>query len=179
MRHYSLPMTMTVEQLADYILTNRKDTQNHVEKIPLTPEEIQQLEHDSSVASRAILVLKQTKADFEYFLKKGTHFDNATGQYKPQNVTIPPTKGTEKLEANRDHAEKQILHGYREDVTALYLLPHPEAERMIMVDIEGNEWPDYSRPMSSDEVKQYGKPLLRAVKGQMKMSDDELGELNL
>ena len=33
---------------------------------------------------------------------------------------------------------------------------------MIAVDIEGNEWTNYSRQMSKDEVRQHGKPILSA-----------------
>lgn len=179
MRHHSLPSTMSPEQLADYIRTNRVDTYNHVEKIPLTEEEIQQLEHDSSLASRAIDKLTETKKKFEYFLKKGTDWDNATSQHKPQVITIPPSKGIEKLQANREFADKQIVQGYREEVTSLYLLPYPEAEEMIMVDIEGQKWSQYSRPMSPDEIKQHGRPILKATSGQMRMGKDEEQELNL
>jgi len=163
MRHYSLPLTMTPEQLADYIRTNRVDTHNHVEKIDLTPEEIATLEHDSSLASRAIDKLTDVKKSFEFFLKKGTWYDNATEQHKPQIITIPPSKGIEKLQANREFADKQIVQGYREEVTTLYLLPYPEHEKMIMVDIEGKEWSQYSRQMSIDEIKQHGKPILKAA----------------
>jgi hypothetical protein len=154
---------MTPEQLADYIRTNRIDTQNHVEKIPLTTEEITDLEHQSSLASRAIDVLTNTKKTFEFFLKKGTDFDNVTGQHKPQVVTIPPSKGIEKLQLNREYADKQIVQGYREEVTTLYLLPWPEMEKMIMVDISGEEWTTYSRGMSGDEIKQHGKPILKKI----------------
>jgi hypothetical protein len=33
---------------------------------------------------------------------------------------------------------------------------------MIALDIEGNEWSNYSRHMSQDEIRQHGKPILSA-----------------
>lgn len=165
MRHHSLPMTMTPEQLADYIRSNRVDTFNHVEKIPLTEGEINNLAMESSLASRAITRLTNLKKEFEAMIKKGTPWDSnvgTDGDHRPITFTIPPTKGIEKLEANRSFADDQIEKGYREDITTIYLLPYPEFDKMIALDIEGNEWSNYSRHMSQDEIRQHGKPILSA-----------------
>jgi hypothetical protein len=178
-RHSSLPEFMTIESLADYIRSNKVDTINHVEKIPLTEEEINKLAMESSLASRAIDKLESVKKYFESFLKKGTPWDTNAEDHRPLTVTIPPTKGTEKLKSNRKFADDQIAQGYREDVTSIYLLPWPEKERMVACDIEGREWTTYSRGMSGDEIKQHGKPILKAVRNQMPLRDDEREELDL
>lgn len=170
MRHDSLPQTMTPENLADYIRTNKVDIVNHVEKILLTEEEIKQLAMDSSLASRQIDKLEEVKKYFDLNLKKGTPWNSATSDHNPLSVTIPPTKGIDKLKENRKFADDRIRDGYKEEVTPVYFLPWPERERILAVDIEGNEWSTYSRAMSLDEIKQHGKPVLKSI-GQ-KFRDD-------
>lgn len=165
MRHHSLPYTMTPEQLADYIRSNRVDTVNHVEKINLTDGEKAKLAMESSLASRAIVRLENLLKEFTTIIKKGTPWDMNVGEdgdHRPITFTIPPSKGLEKLKANRLFADDQIEKGYREEITPIYFLPYPEYEKMIAVDIEGNEWSNYSRQMSKDEVRQHGKPILSA-----------------
>lgn len=162
MRHDICPLTMTPEQLADWIRSNKVDQVNHSEKIPLTEEEINTFQRDSSLASRSIDKLKQTLKYFTALIKKGTPWDSITEHHKPISVTIPPSKGLEKLQANREFADMQLEQGYREDVTSLYFIPWPEYEKMIAMTIEGEEWSSYSRRMTEDEVKQHGKPILRA-----------------
>lgn len=160
MRHESLPQTLSPEKLAEWIQINKVDTFNHTEEIPFTEEEIQELEHKSSLASRAIDKLTGVEKYFKELIKKGTPFNEDRGEYQPISVTIPPTKGVDALKANREFADKQIELGYKEDITHLYLVPNPEVSEMLMVDIEGQEWPEYSRNMTNDEINQF-KPLLR------------------
>lgn len=161
-KHACVPKSLTPELLADWIQNQKIDVENHIEQIPLTKEEIQEYEHASSLASQSIDRLKAVKKYFDNALKKGTPFDKATEQHKPLTVTIPPSKGLDALEANREYADKQIMLGHKEEVTALYLIPYPETSRMIMVNIVGVEWPEYSRDMTADEQSQY-KPLLKRV----------------
>lgn len=164
MRHISLPQTMTPEQLADYIRSNRVDTINHVEKIALTDDDKAKLAMDSSLASRALMKLEKMQKEIMFYINKGTPFDQSLGDdgdHKPLTITIPPTKGVEKLKANRLYADEQLEKGFREDVTAIYLIPWPEYEKMVAVCIEGNEWSKYSRPMKDYEIAQHGKPILK------------------
>lgn len=161
-KHLCVPQTLSPEALADWIQTQKVDQENHIEQIPLTMDEIVELEHTSSLASRAIDKLLATKKYFDDLIKKGTSYDNATETYRPATVTIQPTKGMDALKANREFADKQITLGHKEEITALYLIPYPEQSKMIMVNIVGVEWPDYSRDMTGDEVNQF-KPLLKAI----------------
>lgn len=161
MAHPALPQTMTKEALGDWIHTNRVDTKNHVQQIPLTEEEIINLQRESSLASRAIDKLEDLEKQFREIIKKGTHFDTVTGQHKPMTFTIPPTKGSDTLKKNRKFADDQLEKGYREEITTLYMIPWPEQEKLVAVDIEGSEWRTYSRDMSEDEIRQYGKPILK------------------
>lgn len=179
MRHHSLPKASTPEQLAEWIQINKVDTHNHTEKIPLTEEEIQELEHKSSLASRAIVKLTDVEKYFKEMIKKGTPFNEDTHEYRPINVTIPPTKGMDALKANREFADRQLELGYKEDITHLYLIPNPEESMMVMVDIEGNEWEEYSRQMTTDEINQF-KPLLGGIAGRPRKEDvylDEVGKV--
>lgn len=160
MRHYSLPATLSAERLADWIRDNKVDTFNHVEEVPLTEEEIQEFEHESSLASRAIDKLKFLKSLFDETLKKGTPFNVEKMDHEPVSYTIPPTKGIESLSKNREFADKSIEKGFKEEITNLFLIPHPEEGRMVMVDITGVEYEQYSRDMSNDEINQH-KPLLK------------------
>lgn len=162
-KHPCVPQTLTPELLADWIQTQKVDQQNHVEEIPLTEEEIIEFEHTSSLASRAIDKLMEVKKHFDNALKKGTPYDRATEQHRPLTVQIPPSKGLDALKANREFADKQIVEGVKKEITALYMIPYPEQSKMIMVNIVGVEWPEYSRDMTADEINQY-KPLLRASK---------------
>ncbi len=182
MRHHSLPQASTPEQLAEWIQLNKVDTYDHTEKIPFTEEEIQAFEHQSSLASRSIDKLTAVEKYFKELIKKGTHFNQEREVYEPANVTIPPTKGKDALTANREFADKQVELGYKLDITNLYLIPNPEEGTMVMVDIEGNEWPDYSRNMTNDEISQF-KPLLQGSNGtaktKKKPAQDDFTGLNL
>lgn len=165
MRHESLPLSMTNEQLADYIQSNKINTQNHVEKFPLTEEERHTLALKSSNASRQIVRLENLLKDVRTMIMKGTPWDwniGKNGDNAPYDFTIPPTAGINTLKANRLHVDGQLEKGYREEVTTIYFLPWPEFERIIAVDITGNEWTTYSRPMTASEIKQHGKPILSA-----------------
>jgi hypothetical protein len=165
MRHHSLPQTMTPEQLADYIQSNRIETKNHVEKFPLTEEEKRDLAVKSSLASRAILRLENLLKEVSKLIKKGTPWNTdlgTDGDHVPVPITIPPTAGIDVLKSNRQYADDQIEKGYREDVTPIYFVPWPEYEKILAVCIEGKEWSQYSRDMTPQEVKQHGKPILSA-----------------
>lgn len=160
MRHSSLPQNMTAERLGQHIDMNKVDTKHHIDKINYTEEEIREFEHQSSSASRAIDKLEVVMGEVKELIKKGTEWDHKHEVFRPVNVTIPASKGTDALRKNRAFADAQIERGYREDVTKLFILPDPESLKMICVDITGEEWPQYSRDMDKNEVRQYGKPLL-------------------
>jgi hypothetical protein len=161
-RHELCPSTMTVENLADWIRSNKADVFNHTEKIPLTEEEINDYQKASSLASRAIDRLKDTLKYFTETIKNGTPFDTNVMDHRPVTVTIPPSKGVTSLEANRKFADRQLENGYKEDITTLYLMPWAEFRKMVAVSIEGEEWSKYSRDMSEDEYRQHGRPILEA-----------------
>lgn len=166
MRHHSLPLTMTPEALADYIRSNRIETQNHVEKIKLNDEEKRDLAMKSSSASRQIRKLEILLKEISTLIKKGTPWNTelgTDGDHVPVPITIPPTAGIDVLKSNREYADNQIEKGYREEITAIYFLPWPEFEKILAVDIEGNQWTEYTRDMNSAEIRQYGKPILSAA----------------
>lgn len=162
-RHDLCPSTMTVNSLADWIRSNKADVFNHIEKVPLTEEEIKEFEKSSSLASRAIDRLKDTLKYITETMKNGTPFDTNVMDHRPVTVTIPPTKGLKALEAGRKFADRQLENGYKDDITTLYLMPWPEFRKMVAIDIEGNEWSKYSRDMSEDEYRQHGRPVLEAT----------------
>lgn len=145
--HKALPQTYTAENLAVWIKQNSMETKNHVEEIPLTEDEIKDLEHRSSAASRAIDKLESQKKLIDQVLKKGT-----TEIFE---VKIYPTKGIEVLKANREFADGEIEKGFREETTVLYGIPVPETKQIIFVDIEGNQFEQYTRNMTKDESIAY------------------------
>lgn len=165
MVHSSLPQTMTPENLADFIRTNRIDTRNHVKEFQLTDEEKRDLAIKSANAGIAIAKLKALEKRFKLTIKKGTPWDRAVGDggdHRPADFTIPPTAGLDALESNRAYADDQISKGVREEVTPIYFLPWPEKEMVVAVDIQGEEWTIYTRKMTAIEVEQHGKPILKA-----------------
>lgn len=155
MIHPCLPQTKTPEQLAQWITENSKNSFQHDEKVDLTEEEVRAFEHKSSAASRALDRLKAVEEDFKHVLKKGTPVIGGTTE--PYTVTIPPTKGVDALKANREHADKILEDGYQTITTALYTIPYPEESTMVVVTIEGDEWPMYTKPMSKDQKVLYGE----------------------
>lgn len=165
-RHVSLPATMTIEQLAKWIVENQIDKINHTEKFKLTEDEIREQEHKSSAASRSIDRLNAVKDEFMNFLKEGTPTALKSGkvEYEPVAVTIPPSKGLKSLKANREHADSLIEAGSREEITEIYMIPWPEQSLVIGVDIVGLEWPQYTRVMTKDEINAH-KPLLKVSEG--------------
>lgn len=170
--HRSVPQTKTKEGLAKWITENQKEVKKHEEHVPLTPEEIQEYEHKSSVASRALDVLKEVEEEFKGYIKKGTNVNPAKpGEYLPQNITIPPTKGTDALKANRQFADEILRKGYNEIITEVYMIPFPEEEMMVAMTIEGYECPDYTRAMTEDEKVAYASLFVKNKEGEFEKVD--------
>ena len=153
---------MTTENLAKWITQNQKQVICHVDKTPLTPEEVADYEHKSSMASRAIDRLEEVKADFMHYFKKGTlPTPEGDGNFQPQTITIPPTKGVDALKKNREFADDILEKGYTEVTTDVYMIPYPEEEMMVAVTILGHECTDYSRKMDENEKQLYGKLFIK------------------
>jgi len=144
MLHPTLPQTMTPENLAVWIRQNSIEGKNHVVEIPYTQEELQEFEHKSSAASRAIDKLELQLKSIQFTFKNGTQ--------EPQDIKIYPTKGIDVLKENRKYADGQIDKGCREETTVLFGIPYPEKKQVIFVDIEGNEFKEYERNMTKDEA---------------------------
>ncbi len=179
MLHKSIPQSLTPENLASWIVKNQDRKFLHTEKTDLTEETISFLEHKSSLASRAIDRLNKVKEEFMDTLKNGTPDAD-----KPVDVTIPPTSGLKVLTANREWADKQLEQGFSEDLIDIYMVPDPENNQMVGIDIEGNEWPEYTVEMTEDEHKKYGKLFSKekgAKKsgGKVKADTTEVPELEL
>ena len=165
MKHQALPQTMTPEALAEWIKNNHDgDIVNHIEKTELDEQMVKELEHKSSLASRAIDRLEAVKKEFMDILTNGT-----PNEEEPFDVTIPPTKGLKILKANREFADKQLENGYSEETIPLYMIPYPEESQMLAFDIEGNEWPEYTKDMTDDQVNKH-KPMLKKSKKQKEVN---------
>ena len=156
-RHISLP-TYPKEKLAQWLAENKIDTRIHVQKTELTPEMIADYEHRSTAASRAMDRLNEVKDTFMEYLKGGTPFNGT--DYQPVDVTIPGTKGLKTLEANRKYACDILEKGYTEEDIELYMIPWPETGMVIAVDVQGEEYEQYTRAMSVEEINAF-KPLLK------------------
>lgn len=159
-KHPGLPSTLTPENLADWIKTNAIEVIEHVEKTELDEDQVHELEKKSSLASRALDRLDAIKNDFMETLKEGTP-DEET----PMDFTIPPTRGTKIIKANRAFADKQLEQGFQEENIPLYIIPYPEESQMVAFDITGNEWPEFTKDMTSEQINQH-KPMLKKEKKQ-------------
>ena len=168
-RHRCCPETYTAEQLGKWIEENQKSVRIHIDKIPLAPEEVHDLEKSSSLASRGIDRLDEAKANFMHYYKKGTPYDGE--KYLPQDITIPPSKGVDTLKKNRAHADEILEKGYNEEETKIYIIPFPDEKTMVAVDIEGQEWPDYTKAMTDFEEEMYGRLFVKGEDGKMQQLD--------
>lgn len=148
MRHETLPQSLTVEKLAQWLYENKVDTKSHTEEVPYTEEEITEFEHKSSLASRSLDKLDAIEQRVKLHLKEGVHEE-------PIPITIPPTKGRKILTANRLYADKQIDLGYAMTEIDLYGIPDDRSEQILFFDNEGTIWDDYSENMNEDQKKQY------------------------
>ena len=147
MRHKSIPNGLTHETLAQWIMQNRIETRIHSERIELDEAQIRELEHKSSMASRAIDKLTTQLKDISDYFKKGTQ--------EAMPFTIYPTKGIDVLKANREFADKCLELGYTEERIELYGLPYPEKEQIIYVDVTGSEYDEYTEHMSDEQKKMF------------------------
>lgn len=147
MRHEALPQSKTAEELGVWLTNEAIERKTHREEVEYTDEEIQEFEHKSSVASRALDKLKHIEDDFKKMIKEGVE--------KPVDVTVPPTKGTKILESRRKHADSEIEKGYYEDTVDLYGIPYPEGETILFFDNEGNIWDSYTLEMTVEQKEQY------------------------
>lgn len=142
-----LPATLTPENLAIWIKENAIEQRVHTEKIELTPQQIAELEHKSSLASRAIDKLESQLKTIQEIFKKGTQ--------DPYEVILYPTKGIETLKANRKYADETIENKFVEENYTLYGIPYPETKMIIYVDIEGKEFEQYRANMNPDQLIAY------------------------
>jgi len=155
MRHESLPQTKTPEELAFWITQHSLEQREHEEHIDLTAEERNEHEHQVWAATSAILELKEIEKTFKLKLKKGTQ-SNSSGALMPEQITIPPTKGLDALEANVKFHDEILKRGYNIEYTTLHSIPYPETKSIVYVDIEGNENVTYRKKMTLEQVKHYG-----------------------
>lgn len=170
MKHPCLPSTMTPENLASWIKDNADEVIDHIEKTPLEEEQTHELQSQSSLASRAMDRLEAIKKEFNDVIKEGT-----PDIEMPYDITIPPTKGMKILKANRAFADRQLENGMKETPVQLYKIPYPEESLMVAVDIEGNEWPDFTKEMTNAEVNKH-KPMLKRDKKPKKSQSSFIDE---
>lgn len=161
MRHHSLPQTLTPEALADWIQENKVDEIIHIDKVPLDDEVRHDLTEKLYAATSAKLKLEELEKRFKKAIKEGTPsrgVSEDTGEplHTPMDFTVPPTKGTKVLIKNIEHYSQMLDKGYKEEPTSIYLIPNPEEKMMVAVDIEGQEWSEYSRAMTDEQVQKYG-----------------------
>lgn len=150
--HLALPQkSLTIEQLAQWITENQIEQKVHEEQVDYTEEEIQEFEHKSSVASRAIDRLMVIKKTFTDYINDGVDI--------PTDVTIPETKGLKALHANREYADAQIELGYRIIPTTLYGIPCDANGKICFFDVEGDHWEQYDYKMNPFQQDKYGSPL--------------------
>lgn len=170
--HEALPQTMSPENLAIWLDENQIDKKIYTLKYDLTPEDIAMYEHKSSVASRSLDILDELSKNFMAAINEGTD--------EPRDFTVPDTKGTKVLKANRKFADACIRNGFSEQEVELFAIPHVEEKKIVFFDSEGHPFdgtsfkdsetekdiktPDLTENMSDEQIALYDKPLLRAIK---------------
>jgi hypothetical protein len=147
MRHDALPQNLTSEQLPGWLDDQQIDVKYYIEETPYDDDQIQELEHKSSVASRALDGLEELHNQFKSYLKDGCE--------EPISITIPPTKGQTILKANRKFADTEILRGYSETEIKLYGIPYAEKQSIMYFDAEGTLWDDHTVEMTPQQKEKY------------------------
>ena len=153
--HPSLPQTMTIENLSQWITENSVDSFTDKRPKPLTDDDIAEYEHKSSVCSRELDKLKAVEKEFKDFMKEGTPEDQF-GEHQSITITIPATKGTKALNEERESADKIIMDGQIVESTQLYTIPYPEGKKMVVVDIQGKEYEHLTKDMTQDQLEKHG-----------------------
>lgn len=182
MRHPVLPQKMTVEQLAQWLTENHVEKVLHEEKTTLSPEEIHEQEQKIRYATAALYDLEDLLKQIKDTFAKGTPVDPASPEdevkYLPMNYTIPPTKGTKELEANRKHADELLKAGHRIETTELYGIPWGQEKKIVFFDSEGMEYSQYLRDMTPEQMAAHGKLFDGEVQKAMKPLKDTIKKLN-
>lgn len=164
MRHPALPDTYTPEQLGVWLRDTHVETREHIEENPLTPEDISNFEHKSSLATRAIYDLQEWLKMVQTAVKKGTPV-NEDKERLPVNFTLSPTKGLDNLEENRKWAEKIIKDGFTTETTLLFGVAYPEEKKICFFDAAGVHFKQYDHNMTSEQMEKWDKPMLRVSGG--------------
>lgn len=152
--HPALPQKMTKENLAQWITENQIERRTHDEELTLTQDQVHEFEAKVAHVTAAIYKLNDIETNFKRVIKLGTGMKDDIRQ--PQDFTIPPTKGTKDLEANRQHYSKILEDGFILDITDIYGIPYPEDDTIVFFDVEGKEYEGYTAPMSEEQKIQYG-----------------------
>jgi hypothetical protein len=147
MKHPSLPQSLTPELLASWISQNAKEKFTEEKKYYYTEDELNEFK-DSAVKSGIELNnLAEKKARLNKI------FDNGTPEYI--NIDITETKGIKALKEEREANERQVERGYKVESIVVYGIPNQDTHYMDYFDIEGNEIPDRTRPLSAKEIREY------------------------
>ncbi len=153
--HPALPQTMTPENLATWITDNSVDSFTDKRPQQLSEFDIADYEHRSAEISIELDKLKEVKKEFDEYLKTGTPEDSI-GEHQPVNISIPATTGIKALTERREEIGKILIDGQIEESTQLYTIPYPEGKKMVVVDIEGNEFEHLTKDMSQEQLEKLG-----------------------
>ncbi len=153
MRHELLPQSKTVEELAAWLTENALEKKTHVKEEDLTIEGRHEHEAKIANATAAIYELQALEKRFKTTIKKGT--DGLLGELQPETFTVPPTKGIDILESNRQFSNQILKDGVLKTNVELFGIPDDNREMIVFFDIEGNLMDE--QPMGSEQRQAAGK----------------------
>lgn len=145
-KHHSLPeKPLTPEALANWIREASKETFKDETKIYYTPEEVQEMESESTCLGREIIKIADLKKYVMDKLSKGSE--------KDIEITIPEGMGLKTMLELREALDRKVEKGFEVVETKIFSIPNEDGN-MYFFDAEGNLFGDRTRKMSVREKQE-------------------------
>lgn len=145
-KHHALPeKTLTPEALANWIREASKETFKDETKIYYTPEEVQEMESESTSLGREIIKIADLKKYVMDKLSKGSEEDI--------EITIPEGMGLKTMLELREALDRKVEKGFEVVETKIFSIPNEDGN-MYFFDAEGNLFGDRTRKMSAREKQE-------------------------
>ncbi len=145
-KHHALPeKPLTPEALANWIREAAKESFKDQTKIYFTPEEVQEMESQSTSLGREIIKMGDLKKFVMEKLSKGSDED--------LEITIPEGQGLKAMVEKREALDRKVEKGFDVVETKIFSIPNEDGN-MYFFDAEGNIFADRTRKMSAREKQE-------------------------
>lgn len=146
-RHHSLPNHLTIDELAAYIKKVAVSKHTDTAKRYYTPEEVQDMEHESTNQGREMMRLEALVDIAKGAIKNGID--------EELTITIPVTAGTKKLGTFQVQNYQMVEAGFEEIEVDIFGIVNHEDETMEFVNLAGELLEERTRPLSAKEKKDH------------------------